>query len=358
MPRELTRPVREIRVGLVGYGLAGAAFHAPLIRATAGLELTAIVTRDERRRRDARAANPDAAIVDSAEALFGGDPAVDVVVIATPNHTHDLLARAALGAGLHVVVDKPFTVTAAQGRALIEEARRRQRTITVYHNRRWDGDFITLRRLLQEGRLGEPLRFESRFDRWRPVPKGGWRDDPAPEQAGGILYDLGPHVIDQALVLFGAVTQVYAELDRRRPGIQVDDDAFVALTHTNGVRSHLFMSAVAAIPGARMRMLGTRAAYVKYGVDPQEAALRQSGMLHQSGWSEDPRDAFGRLGAGGEVESMPTDAGGYQRFYEGLVATLRDGAPPPVDPAEAVAGLKIIEAARRSAVERRVISLS
>ncbi len=346
-----------IRIGLIGYGLAGAAFHAPLIRMTQGLALSAIVTRDSGRRREAALANPEAKLLESVNALWHHAAELDLIVVATPNRTHDSLARSALAVGCHVVVDKPFTVTAAEGRALIDEARRRERMISVYHNRRWDGDFITLQRLLREGRLGEPMRFESKFERWRPVPKGGWRDDPAPEQAGGILYDLGPHVIDQALVLFGPVTHVYAELDRRRQGIQVDDDAFVALTHANGVRSHLFISSVAALPGPRFRMLGTRAAYVKYGADPQEVALRASGKLHQSGWREDPEDAWGRLGAGSEVESIATDAGGYQRFYEGVVATLREGAPPPVDPADAVAGLEIIEAARRSATEGRVVTL-
>ena len=356
-PASSDAPAPSIRVAVIGYGLGGAAFHAPLIRATPGLALSAIVTRNPERRHDAKAAHPDVALLDSPDQIWSDASRFDLVVVTTPNRTHAPLVRAALAAGLHVVVDKPFTVTAAEGRALIDEARRRERLITVYHNRRWDGDFITLQRLLREGRLGEPLRFESKFERWRPVPKGGWRDDPAPGQAGGILYDLGPHLIDQALVLFGAVTQVYAELDRRRPGIEVDDDAFVALTHVNGVRSHLFMSAVAALPGPRLRMLGSRAAYVKYGADPQEAALRSSGRLHQSGWREDPKDALGRLGAGAEVELIPTDVGGYQRFYEGIVASLRDGAPPPVDPADAVAGLEIIEAARRSATEGRVIGL-
>ena len=344
-------------MALIGYGLGGAAFHAPLVHATAGLELAAIVTRNPERRRDAMTAYPGVALLESADEIWTDASRFDLVVVTTPNRTHVPLARAALAAGLHVVVDKPFAPTAEEGRQLIDDARSRDRVLTVYHNRRWDGDFLTLQRLLREGRLGEPLRFESRFERWRPLPKGGWRDDPAPDQAGGILYDLGPHVIDQALVLFGAVSEVYAELDRRRPGIEVDDDAFVALTHASGVRSHLFVSAVAALPAARMRLLGSRAAYVKYGMDPQEVALRSSGKLHHSGWGEDPKDAWGRLGAGNEVESIPTDAGGYQRFYEGVVAALRDGAPPPVDPDDAVAGLEIIEAARMSAAEGRVIPL-
>jgi predicted dehydrogenase len=348
----------SVRVGLIGYGLAGAAFHAPLIRATSGLELAAIVTKHPERRRDASLAHPDAALLDSADDLWSRAADLELVVVATPNRTHVPLARAALAAGLDVVVDKPFAPTATEGQRLIDEARDRGRMLSVYHNRRWDGDFLTVQRLLSEGRLGDPLRFESRFERWRPVPKGGWRERPEPEEAGGLLYDLGSHLIDQALVLFGPATDVYSEMDCRRPSVAVDDDTFVALTHASGVRSHLFVSAVAAQPGARIRLLGSRAAYVKHGVDVQEAALRGTGRLDPTGWGEDPSDAWGRLGAGDSVEHIRTDTGGYQRFYEGVLHAIRTGGPPPVDPADAVAGLKIIEAARTSAAERRVVRLS
>jgi predicted dehydrogenase len=347
-----------VRVGLIGYGLAGAAFHAPLIRATAGLELTAIVTKNPERRRDASLAHPGAALLYSTDDLWSRAADLELVVVATPNRSHVGLARAALAAGLDVVVDKPFAPTASEGRQLIEEARERKRMLTVYHNRRWDGDFLTARRLLGEGRLGDPLRFESRFERWRPVPKEGWRERPEPEEAGGLLYDLGSHLIDQALVLFGRATSVYAEMDCRRPSVEVDDDTFIALTHASGARSHLFVSAVAAQPSARIRLLGSRAAYVKHGVDVQEAALRAMGRLDSTGWGEDPSDAWGRLGAGESVERIRTDTGGYQRFYEGVVAAIRTGGAPPVDPADAVAGLEIIEAARTSAAERRVVALS
>lgn len=354
----MTNASPPIRVGLIGYGLAGAAFHAPLIHATAGLELAAIVTGNPGRREQARAAHPDSELIDSVDALWNAQTPVDLAIIATPNRTHVPLARAALAAGMHVVVDKPFAPTAADGRTLIDEARRRGRILSVYHNRRWDGDFLTVQRLLREGALGDPMRFESRFERWRPVPTGAWRESGDPEDAGGILFDLGSHLIDQALVLFGRVKTVYAELDRRRPGMKIDDEAFLALTHASGVRSHLLLSAMTGQPAARMRVLGTRAAYVKHGPDPQEAALRRSGKLHVSGFHEDPRDAFGRLGAGDSVEEIPTEVGGYQRFYEGMVTAIRTGSPPPVDPADAVAGLEIIEAARLSATEGRVITLT
>lgn len=282
---------------------------------------------------------------------------LDLVVVASPNRTHVPLASAALAAGLHVVVDKPLARTSLEGRRLIEEAHRRERMLTVFQNRRWDGDFLTVRRLLGEEALGEPLRFESRFERWRPVPKGGWREEGAPEEAGGLLYDLGSHLIDQALVLFGPASYVYAELDRRRESVEVDDDAFVALTHTSGVRSHLFMSVVTAQLGPRFRVLGSKAAYVKFGLDVQEAALRANPKLDSTGFGEDPRDAWGLLGSGDDARPIPTEVGGYQRFYEGVVNALRGGGSPPVDPADSVAALEVIEAAQISAAERRVVAV-
>ena len=267
------------------------------------------------------------------------------------------LTRRALEAGLHVVVDKPLAPSATEGRRLVEEARHRGRLLTVYQNRRWDGDFLTLRRLLRDGALGEPLRFESRFERWRPTPKGGWRERGAPEEAGGLLYDLGSHLIDQALVLFGPAAAVYAEIDRRRPGAEVDDDAFVALTHASGVRSHLYMSAVAAQPAPRMRVLGTRAAYVKWGLDVQEEALRGGARPDRLGWGEEPSERWGTVGASDDTRPVRTEPGAYQRFYAGVVSALRDGAEPPVDPSEAVAALAVIEAARTSAADGRVVGL-
>lgn len=332
-------------------------FHAPLIEATSGLSVAAIVTSNPERQDDARRAHPGATIFDNAAQLWDHAQELDLVVVASPNRTHVPLALTALAAGLHVVVDKPLAPTAAEARRLTDEARRRGRMLTVFQNRRWDGDFLTVQRLLREGALGEPLRFESRFERWRPVSKGGWREKGDPDEAGGLLYDLGSHLIDQALVLFGPASQVYAELDRRRPAVEVDDDAFVALTHNSGVRSHLFMSVVAAQLGPRFRVLGSRAAYVKHGLDVQEAALRSNPRVDSTGFGEDPRDAWGHLGQGDETRPVPTEVGGYQRFYEGVVIALRGGTPPPVDAADAVAALEIIEAAQRSAEQRSIVAV-
>jgi predicted dehydrogenase len=340
----MSRADTDVRVALIGFGLGGAAFHAPLIACTPGMRLATIVTRNAERRAQAAREHPRAAIVDSVQAVWDRPQDHDVVVVTTSNDAHASLAMDALRAGLAVVVDKPFAVHAAQAREVIAEAGRRKLLVTVYHNRRWDGELLTLKRLLAEHALGDVLRFESRLERWRPQLKGGWREQGTPELGGGLLYDLGTHLIDQALHLFGPVTHVYAELDRRRPGIEVDDDVFLALTHASGVRSHLSASSVSAQPLPRMRVLGSRAAYLKVHGDVQEAALRSGEWPDKPGWGEEPREHWGLLGVGDEAVPVRSEPGAYQDFYAGVVAALRSGAPPPVDPHDAIAGLEIIEA--------------
>jgi scyllo-inositol 2-dehydrogenase (NADP+) len=346
-----------IRVALLGYGLAGAVFHAPLIAAVEGLELAAIVTRDDERRTRARRDHPNAALLGSPEEVWERAGDLDLVVVAATNRAHVPLARASIEAGLAVVVDKPLAASADEGRALVRDAHERDVMLTVFQNRRWDGDFLTVLGLLEEGALGDVARFESRFERWRPDLSGGWRESGDPQDAGGLLNDLGSHLVDQALVLFGPVTQVYAELDSRRVGVQTDDDSFVALRHESGVRSHLWMSAVAAQLGPRFRVLGRHAAYVKYGLDVQEELLQAGRRPDDPLWGREPEDRWGLLGAGDELRRIPTVPGAYQRFYEGVALALREGAPPPVDPDGVVAGLKVLDAARESAAERRFVDL-
>ena len=346
-----------IRVALVGYGLAGAVFHAPLIAVVDGLELSAIVTREPERRARARRDFPGAELLESADEIWERPGAFELVVVAAPNRVHVPLARAAIDAGIAVVVDKPLAAAASEARELVDAARARDVVLTVFQNRRWDGDFLTASRLVAEQALGRVFRFESRFERWRPELSGGWRELPGAEEAGGLLFDLGSHLVDQALVLFGPVRQVYAELDVRRPGATVDDDSFVALTHLTGVRSHLWMSSVAAQSAPRLRVLGDRAAYVKYGMDVQEEALRQGLRPRAPGWGEEPEEHWGLLGAGDRVERIRTDPGAYERFYEGVAAAIRDGSPPPVDPVDAVSALELLDAARASAREGKVVAV-
>jgi scyllo-inositol 2-dehydrogenase (NADP+) len=213
------------------------------------------------------------------------------------------------------VVDKPLTRTAAEGAELAALAAERGLLLTVYQNRRWDGDFLTVRRLIEAGELGRVLRLESRFDRWRPVPKGGWRESGDPADVGGLLYDLGSHLVDQALQLFGPASEVYAEVHTRRAGLTTDDDVFVALRHAGDVRSHLWMTALAASAGPRLRILGDRGAYVKYGLDVQEDALRAGHRPTEPGWGQEDPASYGTLTADGEERVVPTEPGAYQEFY-------------------------------------------
>lgn len=333
------RPSADIfRVALIGYGTGGSVFHAPLVAATPELELAAVVTADPGRRASVTSRYPDTAVLDSADAVWTGG--YDLVVVTTPNATHVPLARAALDAGIPVVVDKPVAPTAAEARSLSGGP-----LVVPFHNRRWDGDFRTVQRLYAEGALGGALRFESRFTRWRPAIKPGWKETADPAAAGGVLYDLGSHLIDQALTLFGPPAEVYAEVDVRRPDALACDDAFVALTHTNGVRSHLWMSAIAADLGPRFRVLGDRAAYTSYGLDVQEQQLRDGLTPADPGYGVTPPEAYGLLGTPGRARPQPTEAGRYQDFYSQVAAAIRGEGPPPVTLEDAVASLEVIESA-------------
>lgn len=346
-----------IRVALIGYGLAGTAFHAPFITTTSGLELSVVVTSDAARQAQARAAHPAVDVLPSADVLWQGPRRVDLIVIAAANVAHAPLARAAIAAGIPVVVDKPLATSAADARMLVSESTRAGVPLTVFQNRRWDGDVRTLRKLLADDALGAPIRFESRFERWRLEARTGWRGSADPAQAGGLLIDLGSHLIDQALWLFGPAARVYAELDRRRNGSEVDDDAFVAITHASGVRSHLWMSILASQRGPRMRVLGARASYVKFGMDVQEDALRRGETPGTAGWGEEPESSWGTLGDDEHRRAVRTLNGDYGAFYRALAEALATGGPMPVDPNDAVAVLDVIEAARRSAAEGVVVSL-
>jgi predicted dehydrogenase len=355
----IPQPARsdDIRVAVIGFGLAGQVFHAPLVSATPGMRVASIVTSNPERRALAQHQYPDALLLDSAEAVWQRAGEHDLAVVATSNRTHVPLALAAIAAGLGVVVDKPFAATSAEARRVVQRAREGKKFLSVFQNRRWDSELLTLKRLLASGDLGKVLRFESHFDRWRPEPKGGWREKGAAEEAGGLLYDLGSHLIDQALHVFGPVTQVYAELDRRRQGVEADDDFFVALTHASGVRSHLAATVMAAQPRPRMVAFGTKATYVKMPLDIQEDALRSGLRPDKPGWPEDPPENWGKLGVGQEARSVRSEPGDYRQFYVGVAAAMREGKPPPVDPEEAVRVIEIIEAAQRSVKGRALVAV-
>ncbi|MEV0247749.1 Gfo/Idh/MocA family oxidoreductase [Nocardia sp. NPDC050712] len=339
----------SLEVAVIGYGLAGSVFHAPLIASEPRMRVAAVVTGSAERAAQAEREHPGVRVVPDADALFADLSGLDLVVVATPNRTHAQLAQRALAAGVPVVVDKPFAVTADDAEAVVAQAEQSGVLLSVFQNRRWDGDFLTVRQLVENGKLGAVRRFESRFERWRPVPKGGWREVGDAADGAGILLDLGPHLVDQALTAFGPVRSVYCELDRRRPGIQTDDDAFLALTHESGVRSHLWMSAVTPQLGPRFRVLGSESGYVTYGLDPQEAALREGKRPGDGPWGTVDSADWGTLGADPDLAPYPTLAGDYLAFYTAMADALIDGAPVPVDPRDAVTVLRILESARDSA---------
>jgi predicted dehydrogenase len=313
-----------LRAGIAGYGLAGSVFHAPLIEAVDGLEVAAVMTRSPERAEQARAAHAGVRVVESLDALLDD---IDLLVVASPNSSHADIALAGLERGLFVVIDKPMAVTAGDARRVAEAGQDR---VTVFHNRRWDGDYLTVQRLVADGALGEVTRYESRFERFRPQIKEGWREHGDPSLGGGVLLDLGPHVVDQAIHLFGPPESVYGEVRIRREGALVDDDAFIALTHAGGQISHLWMSAIAPLHGPRFRVSGMLAGFASDGLDPQEDQLREGMRPSDPGF--------------GEKEGL--ERGNYVAFYETVRDWMRGESPPPVDPWDAVRVMEVLEQAR------------
>ena len=343
-----------MRVGLIGYGLAGRVFHGPLVTG-AGLELSVVVTGRADRQAEVRADHPGAEVLSSSAELFARPDPYDLLVIAAPGDVHASLALASIAIGKAVVVDKPLALTSQSAADVVAAAEAAHVPLTVFQNRRWDSDLLTLQRLLAEGTIGTVLRFESRFERWRPEPRPeAWRERLPAAEGGGLLLDLGSHLVDQALHLFGPAASVYGELDSRR-GLS-DDDGFVAIEHVSGVRSHLWVGALAGAPGPRLRVLGSRGAYVVDLLDGQEDELRAAGRLPVGGLPVPP-ERDGRLVRGDAGEPVPSEPGRWDLFYPAVAAAVRGEAAMPVDPADAIRTLQVIEAARTSAAERRVVLL-
>lgn len=341
----------RIRTAVVGFGLSGSVFHAPLIAADQSYSLDVIATSDAGRQAAAVERYPGVKTVPDGDAVLALAADLDLVVLGTPPATHYPLAKAALEAGLDVVVDKPFAVTSEQGQELVELAERLGRVLTVFQNRRWDGDFLTVKALLEGGSLGQVMRFESRFERWSPEVSKAWKAEATAADGGGVLFDLGTHLLDQTLLLFGPGAVVHAELLARRPDEKVDDDCFLVVQHESGVQSHLWMNMLCAQQGPRYRVLGSEAGYTKHGVDPQEPYIvAGGGPLDEEYGVEDPKWA-GQLGRDGHLDRLSTERGAYPEFYRILAAKISDGGtasslPLPVDPAGPVEVLKLIEQAR------------
>lgn len=354
-----------LNVGLVGYGYATKTFHAPLVAATPGLALAAVVSRDAAK---VRADWPEVPVHGEAEALFA-ERGIDLVVIATSNDSHAPLARRALEAGKHVVVDKPFTLTVAEARELVELGEQKRRVLSVFHNRRWDADFLTLRRRLvgddggATGPLGRVVHFESHFDRHRPDVRDRWRERDGP--GAGLWYDLGPHLIDQAVQLFGRPRAITLDLARQREGAHVDD-WFHAVLDYGPLRAILHAGMVAAQVGPRFVVHGVRGSAIKRGLDPQEDALRagrrpggeeREGSERSASWGFDPVPfEVVTVGDGGgehrAVREELAERGDYLAFYTGVAAAIRGDGENPVPAAEAVAVMELLERGLESAARR------
>ncbi|MEV4636759.1 Gfo/Idh/MocA family oxidoreductase [Actinoplanes sp. NPDC049548] len=335
------------RIGLVGYGSGGRIFHAPLLASAEGVEFAGVVTRSAERREELAKAHPGVPAYDSIADLAAAG--AEAVAISTPAATHASLAREAIAQGLAVVVDKPFALDAEAAREVTTIAADRGVLLTVYQNRRYDADLLTVRRLLDEGTLGEVRRFESRFERWDP-------DRQPPAAGGGTLLDFGAHLVDQAHLLFGPVARVYAEMHSDG---DLDSDVFVALHHRSGVESHLWGSWRQAAPGPRFRVTGTTGTYIVDGIDGQEAALKAGRSPATLGdrWGVEPEHAWGRLYRGRTGAPVRSERGRWDSFYPAFAAAVRGEGPLPVDPWDAVRNMDVLDAARMSATTGETVDL-
>jgi scyllo-inositol 2-dehydrogenase (NADP+) len=347
----------DIGVGIIGFGLAGRVFHAPFVSAVPGLRLEAFV---ERSTNEAAGVYPTTRTCRSVEELLA-DPSVALVVVGTPNATHYSLAKQALEAGKHVVIDKPFAETSAQAEELISIANRNGLVLAPFHNRRWDGDFRTLRSVMASGKLGRVVTFESHFDRFKPAPReGGWKETAS--QANGMLMDLGPHLVDQALALFGWPDTVTASVRSDRDKTAIEDAFDIALGY-EGLIAMCRATMLACEPGPRFLVHGTQGSFRKWGLDPQEPAIVAGARVPRQGegeWLHEEPSAWGELaiaGPGGAIvrSRIETEPGDYRIFYANVRDAIRGSAALEVTPEEGRDTIRILEAARLSSAEGRSI---
>jgi scyllo-inositol 2-dehydrogenase (NADP+) len=345
-----------VRVGLIGFGMAGQSFHAPVIRGVPRMELACIV---ERRGTRAQQKYPDVRVARTLDELLT-DKEIQLCVIATPNDSHFDLARTCLLAGRDVVVDKPLAPTLAESEELVRIAAERGRLITVYQDRRWDGDFQTVKKILESGKLGTVVEYECRYDRFRLEPKANaWRER-AGQPAAGVLFDLGPHVLDQALVLFGEPRAITASVFCQRETSQVDDSFDVCLEYP-GLRATGRARIIAYAPGPHFLIHGTKGSFVKYGMDPQEARLRgencPQGLDWGADWGVEPEELWGTLSLVGEPSvKIKTERGDYRGFYTNVRDAIEKKAPLEVTPQQALRTMRAVILAHKSSRERRTVA--
>ncbi|MDM0116165.1 oxidoreductase [Variovorax sp. J22R133] len=351
-------PEQIVPVGLVGYGFAGQTFHAPVLSTVPGLRLAAVASGQADK---VKADWPGAAVVPDVTALLKQHPEVELIVVATPNAAHFPVAKAALEAGRHVVVDKPFTLDAAQARELAALAQRTGKLLAVYQNRRFDSDFLTLRDVLASGRLGRPVYLESHFDRYRPEVRVRWREQKVP--GAGLWVDLGSHLVDQAVQLFGKPDTLQLDAAPMRDGALVDDYFHAVLRYDSGphapLRVVLHATTLAAHAAPRYMLHGTKGSYVKYGVDPQEDALKAGQRPGSENWGVDPSLGDLKVAAVGDWfqnTTWPNRRGNYADYYAAIRDAIRGTGPNPVPPEQAVELMELLDLGARSAAEGRALA--
>jgi predicted dehydrogenase len=345
--------LQPINVGLIGFGFAGRTFHAPIVRAVDGLRLAAIL---QRKGNEAANTYPDVRIARTLEELIASD-SIQLVVIATPNTSHFDLARQCLLAGRDVVIDKPFATTYAEAAELVSLAEKCGRLLSVYQSRRFDGDFKTVRNLVESEALGRIVLYESHYDRYRlQLRPGAWREQPG--AGSGVFFDLGPHLIDQALALFGQPEAVSADVRIERDGAVVDDAFDVTLLYRR-LRVFLRGTMLASKPAPHFLIHGTTGSYVKYGLDPQENALKRGEIPGGPEWGKEPPEAWGTLslvdGDNINERTVPTEAGDYRGYYENVRDAIHKKAALAVTPQAALSVMRVLELAKQSSHERRVV---
>lgn len=344
-----------IQVGLASYGMSGSIFHAPLISSNPGFQLTKIV---ERSGNTALTRYPQVTIAKKYEELLLDD-AIELIVVNTPNAHHLSMAQQALEAGKHVVIEKPFTITSQDAQTLINTAKANNRILSVFQNRRWDGDFLTVQQVVKQGLLGKLVDYEAHYDRYRNyIEPNTWKEEA--HQGSGILYNLGSHMIDQALVLFGKPTSVTAEIGINRPGGQVDDFYLIIMQYPT-LRVTLKSSYLVREEGPRYTLHGTEGSFLKFGIDPQEADLKAGKSPASPDWGKEDKSTWGVLNTQvnglhftGHIETLP---GNYNQYYESIYAAIREGKPLQVQPEEAMLGIEMIEAVLKSNAEKRTVEL-
>ncbi|KZL15729.1 putative oxidoreductase YvaA [Pseudovibrio axinellae] len=338
-----------IKTAIVGFGISGQSFQAPILESVEGLSLTSVVSSKPD---TVKAQLPQATVFNSLDDLLNTGEA-DLIIIATPNKFHAPYAEQALRAGKHVVIEKPFCIGADEGEPLLALAEKKQKKLSVYQSRRFDGDFLTIKQLIEDGKLGQVHSFFSSYNRYRPAVKDRWRENDQP--GAGILYDLGSHLIDQAVALFGAPRSVTANLRNQRPGAQAVDHFHLLLSYAE-TDVILHGNNLSTAEGPRFQVFGNEGAFIKFGMDTQEEMLRELKGPTSPGWGADPEALYGTFtDCEGKQHTIPTKLGGYECFYQQMVRAIREGAPVPVAPDEALTTIRVIEAAYRSNTDKKTV---